>query len=300
MKKSILGICTLTAATSAFAFTTWYGDKGVYQIDTGFDAGTETSGHWFIYADDADGGTSTIQWPVSTFDANDDLSPIIDYCAGVCGKYTLGKGSLDNSPFVGIGFFLAGLDENDDPAPVDATAMGGFCIAYSVDDDAIIELEAGEPDNGFPRWDNPYINLPKSSSGIVKEFTWKQFGRIGDQVNSGEAAAKKLISIRFKIQAKDGATGNFNIMSIGAYGGNCRVTENPSAISTKAAQSSLKAKLSGHTLSFGKSVAKAEIVNLQGQIVMTASSVKSMDLSNIQAGVYMVRADGHSKQILVK
>lgn len=288
------------AATSAFAFTTWYGDKGVYQIDTGFDAGTETFGYWFIYADDSDGGESTIEWPVPTFDADDDLSPIIDYCAGVCGTYTLEKGPLDNSPFVGIGFFLAGLDENDDPAPVDATAMGGFCIAYSVDDDAIIELEAGEPDDRSPLWDNPYINLPKSSSGIVKEFTWKQFGRIGDQVNSGEAAAKKLISIRFKIQAKDGATGNFNIMSFGAYGGDCRVTGSTNAISTKAVQAPLNTKLSGRTLSFGRSVAKAEVINLQGQVVMAAFSVNSMDLSNIQAGVYMVRADGHSKQILVK
>ena len=257
------------AATSAFAFTTWYGDKGVYQIDTGFDA-------------------------------DDDLSPIIDYCAGVCGKYTLGKGSLDYKPFAGVGFNLAGNDESGSPAPVDATAMNGVCIGYSVDDDATLELSPGDTEDAAIGWDNPFVNLPKSSSGIVKEFTWKQFGRIGDQVNSGEVAAKKLVTIKFKIQAKDGATGNFNIMSFGAYGGDCRVTGSTNAIFTKAEQATLNAKLSGRILSFGRSVARADVINLQGQVVMAASSVKSMDLSNIQAGVYMVRADGHSKQILVK
>ena len=46
--------------------------------------------------------------------------------------------------------------------------------------------------------------------------------------------------------------------------------------------------------------AKAEIVNLQGQVVMAASSVKTMDLSKLQAGVYMVRAMGLSQQIMLK
>jgi hypothetical protein len=91
-------------------------------------------------------------------------------------------------------------------------------------------------------------------------------------------------------------------MAIGANGGGCALTagKGGSAIGAKAIAGSLKAQLSGRTLSFGKSVAKAEIVNLQGQVVMAASSVKTMDLSKLQAGVYMVRAMGLSQQIMLK
>lgn len=302
MKKSILGASALMAAASAFAFVTWYGSEGVYKIETELDAGTETSGYWFNYGDDADGGASTVTWPVPKGNeySDDALDPIIDYCGGVCGAFSLNKGTLDYNPFVGIGFNIAGEDESGTPAPANATAMGGVCIGYSVDAAASLEMGLGDAEDAAIGYDNPFVSLPKSTSGAVKEFTWSQFKQAGWGTGkiTGDAAAAKLVALKFKIQAASGTSGNFNIMSFGANGGNCSV--GAAAISAKAAQVSLKAQLSGRTLSFGKTVAKAEIINLQGQVVMAASSVKSMDLSKVQAGVYMVRAEGLSQQIMVK
>lgn len=304
MKKSIFAASALLAAASAFAFTTWYGDENVYQIDTELDAGTETAGYWFTYGDDADGGASKVTWPVEKGNeySDDALDPIIDYCSGVCGTFTLDKGTLTYKPFVGIGFNIAGEDDAGTPAPADASAMGGVCIAYSVDVAANLEMGLGDAGDAAIGYDNPFVSLPKSATGVVKEFEWSAFKQAGwgSGKIKGDEAAAKLVALKFKIQAASGTTGSFNIMSIGANGGGCKATGGSSAIGAQVAKSSLKAQLSGRTLSFGKTVAKAEIVNLQGQVIMAASSVSAMDLSKVQAGVYMVRAEGLSQQIMVK
>ncbi len=304
-KKILTASAFLAAASMSFGFETWMGDGMVYQVNTELDAGGEKSGYWFNYGDDADGGASTVTWPVpkGTEWSPEALDPIIDYCAGVCGTFKLSKGTLTYDPFVGIGFNVAGSEDADSEVMVaaDATAMGGVCIAYSVDVGATLEMGLGDAEDKALGYDNPFVTLAKSTAGTTKEFTWANFKQAGwgDGKITGDEAAAKLVALKFKIQAKDGTTGKFNIMAFGAYGG-CSGYECHGAIGDKAIAGSLKAQLSGRTLSFGKSVAKAEIVNLQGQVVMAASSVKTMDLSKLQAGVYMVRAMGLSQQIMLK
>ena len=63
-KKILTASAFLAAASMSFGFETWVGDAMVYQINTELDAGGEKSGYWFNYGDDADGGASTITWPV--------------------------------------------------------------------------------------------------------------------------------------------------------------------------------------------------------------------------------------------
>jgi len=315
-KKILTASALLAAASMSSAFETWNGDEEVYQINTELDAGGEKAGYWWIYDDNGDGGKSKITWDVKAGNDYDDkaLDPIIDYCGGVCGSFALDKGTLTYDPFVGIGFNIAGSDDaaSDDMVSADATAMGGVCIAYSVDTGASLELGLGDAGDKALAYDNPFVSLVKSATGSVKEFEWSKFKQAGWGVDqdgatiSGDEAAAKLVSLKFKIQAKTGTSGRFNIMSFGAFGGGCRTTTpgpgpaDDDAIGAKALQSALKVQLSGRTLSFGKTVAKAEIVNLQGQVVMAASSVKAMDLAKLQAGVYMVRAMGLSQQIMLK
>jgi hypothetical protein len=299
-KKILTASAFLAAASMSFGFVTWDGADGIYKIDTELDAANENGGYWFTYGDDSDGGLSKVEWPVAPGNeySDDALDPIIDHCGGVCGTFTLSKGTLTYDPFVGIGFNLAGVPEGSTAADqADATAMGGVCITYTVDAVASLEMGLGDTDDAALGYDNPAASLPKAASATTKDIAWSGFKQAGwgkGKISGAEAAAK-LAALKFKIQAKDGTTGQFNIMSVGAYQ-QCGTV----AIGAKAIQSSLKAQLSGRTLSFGKSVAKAEIVNLQGQVVMAASSVKTMDLSKLQAGVYMVRAMGLSQQIMLK
>lgn len=312
-KKILTASAFLAAASMSFGFVTWNGDEGIYQIDTELDAGGEKAGYWWIYDDNKDGGASKIAWDVEAgnlYDASA-LDPIIDHCGGVCGTFTLSAGTLTYEPFVGIGFNIAGTADPDADEPMeaaDASGMGGICIGYSVDIPAALEMGLGDAVDADLKYDNPAVTIPKSATGTTKEFAWSKFEQAGWGAKDGgleidgDAASKQLVALKFKIQGADN-TGRFNIMSFGALGGDCKTTtpnNNEDAIGAKAMQSSLKAQLSGRTLSFGKTVAKAEIVNLQGQVVMTASSVKAMDLAKLQAGVYMVRAMGLSQQIMLK
>ena len=205
-------------------FQTWYGNEGVYRIETGLDVGTETSGYWYTFGDDADGGMSTIIWPVPPGNeySDDAMDPIIDYCGGVCGTYELEQNYLTYNPFVGVAFDVAGPVEWGEPAvTADASAMGGICIVYSSDAMAALELGLSDDKEAELGYDIPFASLPKSAGGTVKDIPWSNFKQAGWGYGkiSGEEAASMLKSVRFKIQGKDGSTGAFNIMMIGALGG---------------------------------------------------------------------------------
>ena len=283
MNKKILSVSAILAAASlSFGFVTWNGEDGIARVDTELDAGEDNSGYWYNYNDAADGGESVVDWKVAPDEEYGGLEPVLEACVtGICGTYTLGKGTLDYDPFIGIGFNVGGADAAGKAIPVDASSMSGVCMTLSVTHAATLELGLGDANDAKIGYANP------------AKFAQPSWAKADQSISIDEAVAS-LASIKVKVQAKTGSTGEFNIMQVGDYG-KCGT-----AIGAKAMQSSLKAQLAGRTLSFGKSVAKAEIVNLQGQVVMAASSVKTMDLSKLQAGVYMVRAMGLSQQIMLK
>lgn len=303
-KKILTAITGLAAASASFGFITWYGSEGEQQVMTELGVNAEdNSGYWYDYNDGPD-GKSSVTWKVPKGDEWDEgsMAPVVAACGGVCGTYTLDAGTITYDPFVGIGFNVGGADEGGAAIPVDATAMGGVCIGYSVDTKASLELGLGDEKDAAIGYANPAVTLKAAATGAVVDAAWADFAQpswASEKISMSEATTG-IASIKFKIQAKTGSTGSFNIASVGAYQGGCKAPGAVASIGAKALQSSLKAQLSGRTLSFGKTLAKAEIVNLQGQVVMAASSVSSMDLSKLQAGVYMVRAAGLSQQIMLK
>lgn len=299
-KKMIALSAVAVLASASFGIETWMGDASVYKIDTGFGDGSESdqSGYWYDYADDADGGMSKITWPVAIGNEYEGgekaLDPVIEHCKGVCGTFTLSKGTLTYNPFVGIGFNLV----DGAQTPTDASSWGGVCIAYSSDANATLEMGLGDAGDAAIGFDNPFVSLPKSATGSVVNKSWEDFKQAGWGKGkiTGAEAATKLAAIKFKIQGKDGTTGSFNIMSVGAYNGGCQTTNGGSAIAPASAVSSVKATLSGRTLALSgiKSAASVEVMNLQGQIVMKSviNGAASMDLSKLNNGVYMVRVAG--------
>ena len=208
-------------------FETWYGYEGVYKIETGLDAGGDISGYWYEFNDALDGGKSEILWPVPKGNEYSDeaMDGIIDYCGGVCGTYVLDAGDLVYDPFVGVAFDVAGPYDywTNIAVPADASLMGGLCIAYT--SDAVVSLELGLSDDMEAKvgYDIPFATLPKATTAVVKEIPWSNFKQAGwgSGKISGEEAATMLKSVRFKIQAKNGSTGSFNVMSVGALGGGC-------------------------------------------------------------------------------
>jgi hypothetical protein len=331
MKKKILVASAALAASTAFGFTTWSGDDGTFQVDTGIQNEMKKQGYWFSYDDNKDGGASKVVWPTekgNEYDKNA-LDPIITQCQGVCGTAVLDAGTLTYKPFVGIGINVVGETSATDPTPAagDASAWGGVCIAYSTTATATLELGLGDAGDKDIAYDNPFKSLPKGEKKVM-DIAWSEFEQAGWGVNNGgkaitgTEAAGKLVALKFKIQDEAGSY-SFNIMSIGAKGGGCAATggtlpsgdggttpggttpggettpggttpggTTPAAIADISV-SSAKAILSGRTLSFsGISSAKVEILNLQGQIVMKGSAASSMNLMGLDAGVYMVRIAG--------
>jgi hypothetical protein len=210
-------------------FQTWFGYNGDYQVITGHDNGTETSGYWFTYDDEMDGGRSTIVWPVLIGNEynTDALDPVIDYCGGICGTASLDKGNLMYSPFVGLGFLVAGETSATDltPATTDASDMGGVCITYSSEIAPVLEMSLGDEMDATIEYALPVAALPKSVAGTTKFLKWSDFKQPtwykGSTKINGEQASKMLSALRFRLQAAPGSYA-FNIQAIGPYnGGTC-------------------------------------------------------------------------------
>ena len=213
---------------SHYGVMSWEGYAGEYSVVTDLDNGTETAGYWYTFGDSIDGGKSRIEWPTELGNEYDNLAmdPVIDVCGGVCGKFILDAGSLAYKPFVGVAFNIAGMvgaykeDNLDDADLADASAWGGICIVYSSDLPATLELGFGAYKDKAITYDYPFVTLPKSVIPSERCFEWSAFKQAGwgrgDKI-TGEEAGAELASIKFKIQAQDGSSGNFNISAIGSY-----------------------------------------------------------------------------------
>lgn len=306
-KKILIASAFLAAATMVSALTTWSGANGDYRVDTGLDDGSDESGYWYTYADDANSGTSAITWPVATgneYDANA-LDPIIDHCMGLCGTVTLGAGY--DYPFAGLGFNLTGPDQTG----ADVTSWGGLCITYTAAVAPVLEI-APEDEATVTEYNNYMSKLKVAASASTLNLAWSDFKQeSGWGVTVPQASYLAMVAaVKVKFSGKAGTSGDFNIIEIGENGacGGGSVTPPPNAISAPVAASSVKAMLSGRTLSFSgiNSVAAAEVINLQGQVVLkgAVSASSSLNLASLDAGVYMVRVAGkavnHSQKIVIK
>lgn len=302
-KKILIASAFLAAATMVSALTTWSGPNGDYRVDTGLDDGSDESGYWYTYADDANGGSSAITWPVPTGNEYDDnaLDPIIDNCGGLCGNVSLGAGY--DYPFAGLGFNLTGPDQTG----ADVTSWDGICITYSASVAPILEV-APEDEATVTEYNNYMSKLKVAASKTTVNLAWSDFRQeSGWGVTVPQASYLGMVAaVKVKFSGKAGTSGDFNIMEVGENG-QCP-GGGTDAISAPVAASSVKAMLSGRTLSFSgiNSVAAAEVINLQGQVVLkgAVSASSSLNLASLDAGVYMVRVAGkavnHSQKIVLK
>ncbi len=312
MEKFLLAALCVTSAIYAGPFITWNGadDDAPDQIQTGLDNGTGTSGFWFTYTDYGDGGQSIVHWDI---DINPEppftLEPIIYECKGICGTARLSKGTLTYNPFVGLGFNVAGeISEKDwSLATGDASTWGGLCVTYTSDTDIALELDIDDTDDPIIDNASPAVKLPTSKTGNRMIFSWSDFKQPSSYDGSikidGEAAAKQLTAVKFKIQAEDGDY-RFNICAVGPKDGTCPekcgIPTPPDDIKAVRGTSTVSAILNGRTLGFTgiKSTATVEVLNSLGQVVMKGSinnatnNAATLNLAALNAGIYMVRVSG--------
>ena len=307
MEKFLLAALCVTSAIYAGPFITWNGadDDAPDQIQTGLDNGTGTSGFWFTYTDYGDGGQSIVHWDI---DINPEppftLEPIIYECKGICGTARLSKGTSAYNPFVGLGFNVAGeISEKDwTLATGDASTWGGLCVTYTSDTDIALELGLGEKIDSTMNYANPAVTLPLSKTDKRVVVSWSDFKQPSSYDGAvkfdGEAAAKQLAMVRFKIQAEDGDY-RFNICAVGPKDGTCPekcgIPTPPNDIKIVRGTSAVSAILNGRTLGFTgiKSTATVEVINSLGQVVMkSAINNATLNLAHLDAGIYMIHVTG--------
>ena len=208
-----------TFADDDGVFTTWYDTGGNIQVDTGLGNGTNTEGFWYVMTDEGEGGKSRIDWDCDEPDENGSIINGNIENGSLSGTAVLDKGRLTYNPYVYICFDVVGLGENSMPVPGDASGWGGLSISYYCDAAPSLELSLGgfDAEIGYA---NPAAALAKSTNGTVKTLAWSDFKQPswykGVTKISGPDAAKRLVTVRFKIQANSGSY-HFRICGVGDY-----------------------------------------------------------------------------------
>lgn len=189
-----------------------------YRVQTGFNTDENAAGYWYTYTDDADGGNSKVELPEDP-DEYGFYAPTVEACGGFCGTVTLNKGTLDRDPFAGVGFNI-NTDEEYNAVPSDISNWDGICITYTSSTAARLLLGVDYELEVSLGYDVPLVSLPKATLPVEKCFLWSEFKQAGwgkaDKI-SGSDAVKRLMSIKFEIQGKDGSTAEFNVIRLRKY-----------------------------------------------------------------------------------
>ena len=168
----------------------------------------EEDGYWYWSADENVSGKSSIEWP-ETLGADNSLEQVVSEYFGVYGVASLKKGSLQSDPSVSFGFNIA-KDSAGNPVSADVSDWNGFCVEYFSQTPLKMELVVEDSADGLPFVELPQIMLAKSVC-----FSWGEFNMPNDvdEVSKErkirmekwvESVSKKMISVRFTIQADDG------------------------------------------------------------------------------------------------
>ena len=268
---------------------------------------TKTSGYWYDYNDKNDGGSSAFTFPAG-IEANtygNFYGPLVEAYYGIKATITMGEGY--DYPYAGIGFNIWSEDQEG----VDISAWSGICLAYESTIGFGIELGV-EDEKNVTGYDNYKATVAKSPSATMANFAWAKFsqGGWGTEVAIDDVLAKTA-AIKLKFEGTAGTSGNFRICQIGSLNQctrciqPCCLPPDTSISVPVRAASSVKMSLNGRMLSFeGIALAKAEVVDLQGRVVESATISSIMDLAGLDAGIYILRVSSHgilhTKKIVLK
>ena len=255
-------------------------------------------------------GRSKFVWPsnVHEDEYGNFFGPLVKAYNGVKGRVKLKNGA--RHPYASLGFNIWSEEQEG----VDVSAWGGLVIEYESTIDFSVELVTD--DNKKAPYYGTYVASAPKSRHHVRQLVipWSKFKRStgwGLAVNK-TSALKHIAAIKFKFEGHAGTVGDFRITKIRSINNGYAVAINkPEAVDVAAVEpvsrpaADAKVILSDRTLSFeGVTSGKAQVVNLRGQVVKSFDIGASADLSNLDAGAYMVRVVGQGvsmkKKIVLK
>lgn len=296
------------AATTALAANTasptflWLASTDtIGRVETG--SPDSTSGWWFDYTDAADSGNSTITFPsdIKPNAYGNFYGPLIENYNGIQASVKMGDGY--EFPYAGIGFNVW----NEQKEGADISAWGGFCLEYQSTIGFSIEL-VPENEEDVTAFNNYKATVAKAASMNTTNFRWDKFRQEtgwGKEANLDSVLAKTA-SVKLAFNERAGTEGDFLIYMVGSFGMCSCCGPMPDRIGSDPTTIPVKATLSGRILQLTGAAAlgKATVVDLQGNVVMSAPATGIMNLSALRAGMYMLRIEGpgvnHTQKILLK
>lgn len=272
---------------------------------------------WYAYAGDTENGQKVSFEPITknddgTYklimaDEDGDIIPNGNLVKddGLVVTMSAAGGTAAAPAIAGLGF-----DWFKDKSAMDISSNPGYCISYkwigsgtSVGSVIPLQMELSwdEEANGYDTW---YAELPTTPGPTTLNLAWSDFKQYGWDKKPITIATEK--SVGLKIRLRNSSTtevkGTFTLVELG-WKDECSVIATESSKIARA--NSAKATLTNRTLSFSgiRGDSSVEIVNLQGQVMLRGSTASAMDLSRLDAGVYMVRIAGSvnlAQKILLK
>ena len=191
-----------------------YNDRGVGQVETGGDK--RTSGYWYEFNDNSEGGSSTIQFPsnVDTHIYGSPFPELIEKYRGL--QLGVAFGSGYEKPYAGVAFNVW----NEEQEGVNVSPWGGICLQYKSSID--FEIELGLENGVIPTMGSCSFvaSVPASTSEKISDFGWEKFmNNCGAGVSPDIMdVLKKVATVKLKFKGDAGTTGEFLIERIGAVG----------------------------------------------------------------------------------
>ena len=286
-----------------------------------------SAGWWFAYEG---GGTVSFDspvykddkgtWQLVTTDSKTgellDPSNLVEGKGLVVGMHASG-GEKETPAVAGIGFNWTKAETE-----IDISANGGYCVVYNWSGEEDLQMELGWDDTKHPDYDTWYAILPPGSKNL--DLPWSKFKKDGyakKDPTTIEDATTKAVSMKIRIKNPNAAevSGTLTLSELGKAG-ECGNSSAPSGDDSSSKDDSgskdsgskdgnseaiidmstvaAKVMLSNRTLSVAglSSSANVEVVNLRGQVVASKvlSGSASMNLSSLDAGIYMIRVQGKS------
>ena len=269
-------------------------------------------GWWYAYAGDSENGQTASFEPITknddgTYklimtDEEGDIIPngnLVEY-DGLVVTMSAAGGSSSTPAIAGLGF-----DWYKDKSAMDISSQPGYCISYQWIGTQKLQMELSwdEEANGYDTW---FAWLPTSTGMNTLDFAWSDFKQDGWDKNKKPITVATEKSVGLKIRLKNSraedVSGTFILKELG-WKGECSWSSIESSKIARA--NSAKAILTDRTLSFSgiRGNSTVEIMNIQGQVMLKGTTATAMDLSRLDAGVYMVRIAGSvnlAQKILLK
>ena len=184
------------------------------RVETG--SPEETSGYWFNYSDDYEGGSSRFTFPpdVEPDTYDNFFGPLVEAYGGIKASVTLDEGY--DYPYVGLGFNV--WSENQEG--VDVSEWGGLCISYQSTIPFFIELGV-EDEAILTEYVKYRASVSASNLITYVDFSWAKFKSSEFVGSVTEDVLKKVAAIKLRFEGEAGTTGDFLIQKIGSLG-ECR------------------------------------------------------------------------------